>query len=244
MILLKGIRARERLAELERLDSAALSQEVPIAPIVSAAAALGLVHLRIHDSRGSGENLVVAGATASKPASDPSRTIQEPGLEGSRAERAWKDLDAVLHEHRWSVQEDSMVYDAQFLHDPLTPPLIAAYVSLLLTAIGTRESQVLQFRLAMYEICANVIEHGRVRLSPAEIAIHLSLTPGEVNGWIQDSCEHFDLSAQPAGSIRERAETRASRGYGIHMMHQLLQGIHHEFNSTGNRIHFRKRIAT
>jgi len=217
---------------------------VPLDAILTAAAALGLQQLRLHDSSGGHEDLLLPLRNNQVPLVDPSRSIQEPGLEGSRAERAWKDLEAVLQEHRWSVHEGCMVYDARFTHRPVTPPLIAAYVSLLLTTVGTRESQILQFRLAMYEMCANIVEHGRVRQSPTEIGIHLALSPGEVSGWIQDGCERFDLSAQPVGTIKEHAETRASRGYGIHMMHQLLETIDHEFNATGNRIHFKKRIKS
>jgi len=243
MILLKSIDARQRSADLQPLDTTAASNDELMAPVMTAARALGLLQLRMHDSLGSHEDLLLPAKAISLPPVDPCQCMRKPSLEGMRAERTSKELDAVLYGHQGSVRGDHIDYEAHFAHQRMSPPLIASYVSLLLATIGTHESQILQFRLAMYEMCANVVEHGTLQQSPAEIGIHLALTPGEVHGWIQDGCDYFDLSAQPTGNIREHAETRAARGYGIHMMHQLLESIDHEFNTTGNRIHFRKRIA-
>jgi anti-sigma regulatory factor (Ser/Thr protein kinase) len=241
MILLKSISVQDRQAEL--VPCATRTADFSMPAVLTAASALGLHRLRLHDAHGGHDDVELPIQASGNAPIDPSRATYDVGLEEPRAERAWKHLDAVLRQHRCSVQEDQLIYDAVFAHEAVAPPLIAAYVSLLLATVGTRESHILQFRLAMYEICANIVEHGIVQHPAAEIGIHLAFTPGEASGWIQDACDRFDLSAQPVGSIKEQAATRASRGYGIHMLRQLLQSMDHEFNTTGNRIHFRKRMA-
>ena len=243
MILLKNIKTQERSAELVTVAADTHVSPIAIEPIVTAAGNLGLRHLHMQDALGAQQLVKVPTEEARDALVGRPRDIHDPGLDGKRAEQAGKDLDTVLHDHRCVQQPGHLVYEAQFAHEPVAPGLIAAYVSLLLATAGASESRRLQFRLAMYEMCANILEHGTLRQSPAEIGLHIELNVGEVRGWIQDGCTRFDLSTQPIGSIRDHADTRASRGYGIYMMHQLLESIDHEFNTTGNRIHFKKRIA-
>ena len=244
MILLQQINIAEGYAEMVRVDLGNPASEVSMVPLMDAARALGLRQLRVRDEAGKPHVIAL------RP--DPSRrgrSIQPTRRTGQSESRQLTTTHRDYQEtsllgHRWTLEEGCAVYDARFSHESFSLPLISAYVTMLLASIGANESQIMQLRLAVYEISANIIEHGIVRRNPAEIGIHIALMPGEVRGWIQDSCEHFNPLSKPAGSVKEHMTTRASRGYGIHMMRQLLQELDHQFNSTGNRTLFKKRIAS
>jgi anti-sigma regulatory factor (Ser/Thr protein kinase) len=237
MILLKELRRPEMLVHLQDLDGERQTHKVPLAPIIDAATALGLHEMLLEHPEGAAEHFHLS------PRSAPAAVAEHSSPGAPVPAAAPSGLDAVLLEHFGTVEAGRLVYDARFRHERAALPFLTAYASLLLAGAGFRERHILQFRLALYELCANAVEHGVVLQTPPEIGIHLALTPGEVSGWIQDGCEHFDPTMQPAGSIKQRAEARATRGYGIHMMHQLLEQFRHEFNTTGNRIHFRKRFG-
>jgi anti-sigma regulatory factor (Ser/Thr protein kinase) len=111
-----------------------------------------------------------------------------------------------------------------------------------LTTYGRQERHLMQLRLAIYEICANITEHGCPSGQRAEIGIHLRFAEGAIQGWIQDCCEYFDTAEVPLVSLPERAAARNRRGYGISVIRQLLDSFEHEFNEMGNRLTFNKRI--
>lgn len=236
MILLKEIHFPQCIGELLTLDGETAGHKIALAPIMDAGYALGLQQIQLEHPDGSREGFVLTPTPTHGLPVDRAGAVSESATEQ-------RGLETLLLDHQWCFEDNRLVYDARFSHEKAALPFMTAYFSLLLAAVGVRDAQILQFRLAMYELCANAVEHGIVLQTPPEIGIHLALTPGEVSGWIQDGCEHFDPTAQPVGSLRERAESRASRGYGIHMMHQLLEQFRHEFNTTGNRIHFRKRFG-
>jgi anti-sigma regulatory factor (Ser/Thr protein kinase) len=238
MILLKEFLFSAKMAVLQNLEGDLQTHKIPLTPVFDAASALGLQHLLLQRPDGTYEKFALSlpmGRTAPLDA-QPSSAAPLPTVDAI-------GLEEVLLEHLATVEEGRLVYDARFSHEKAALPFMTAWMSILLAAAGFRETHILQSRLALYELSANAVEHGVVLQTPPEIGIHLALTPGELSGWIQDGCEHFDPTAQPAGSIRQRAESRATRGYGIHMMHQLLEQFRHEFNTTGNRIHFRKRFG-
>ena len=244
MILLQQINVAEGYAQLVQADMGTPSADISMTPLMDAARSLGLRQLRVRNEDGNNQTILL------RP--DPSRR-QRP-LRAETAEGKTNNPPLITAQpntqassllgHRWTLEQGCAVYDARFSHESYSLPLISAYVTMLLASMGASESQIMQFRLAVYEICANIVEHGVVRQQPTEIGIHLALMPGEVRGWIQDSCERFDPLSKPTGSVKEHMATRASRGYGIHMMRQLLQELDHEFNSTGNRTLFKKRITS
>ena len=149
---------------------------------------------------------------------------------------------AHLMHHRWSLVDGLPVYDGRFRNAPDCLPLLSRYAGLLLATYGEQRKHLVQLRIAIYEICANIIEHGLRSRAPARIDVHLQFFPREIRGWVQDTCQPFDPSRMPETAIAERLEKRSKRGYGITIMRLLLDTMQHEFNPMGNRITFSKRI--
>lgn len=243
MILLQQINLPEGFAQLVRVDLGEQKGDVSMQQLMDAARSLGLRQLRVRDEEGTNQVISLrpdlSGHGNRQRRDSPVQQNDPRQVATSRS----NFQETSLLGHRWTIEQGCAVYDARFSHESYSLPLISAYVTMLLASVGASESQIMQLRLAVYEICANIVEHGIVHQDPAEIGIHLSLGPDEVAGWIQDSCEHFNPTSKPVGSVKEHMASRASRGYGIHMMRQLLHEFGHEFNSTGNRTLFKKRIT-
>lgn len=170
-------------------------------------------------------------------------TLRESALPAATQARLTTVASSVhLVQHAWALQDGMPVYDGRFLNSPDCLPLLSRYAGLLLATYGEQRKHLVQLRIAIYEICANIVEHGLRSRGPAHIDVHLHFFPGEIRGWVQDTCRPFDPSRLPATGIAERLEKRSTRGYGITIMRLLLDTMQHEFNPTGNRITFSKRI--
>jgi len=148
----------------------------------------------------------------------------------------------VLVEHTLTVRQGVPIYTAVFRHDPASLRVISAYTAFLLSTHTGEDRQLLPVRLATYEICANVVEHGRVARTGATLQLRLRLDALEIAGSVQDQCAFFDPASLTGVTLQERLAERNPRGYGIPMLLQLLDEMEHEFNDVGNRITFTKRM--
>ena len=145
--------------------------------------------------------------------------------------------------HRWTLLDGCPIYDVRFLHAMDGLSELSRYVGLLLATYGHPKSHLTQLHIAVHEICANIIEHGQRIADAGHLDVHLELGEGEIRGWVQDTCKWFDPTmVQPARST-QLAASRLRRGYGITLIQALLDTLHHDFNSIGNRITFSKGIS-
>jgi anti-sigma regulatory factor (Ser/Thr protein kinase) len=145
--------------------------------------------------------------------------------------------------HRFELENGKPTYEARFPHQLESLETIALYSGVALSTFGPLTGPLHFVRLALYELCANAIEHGRPFAPGVEIELGLSFDDGRVAGWIRDHCERFDPSANPLPTLAEHAAEGARRGYGLHMVHRILTTLTHDFDGTGNRLTFRKEIA-
>ncbi len=166
----------------------------------------------------------------------------DPGLVASRGPVATL-RETHLIEHIWRMEGDWPAYEARFRHTGHCLAQLSRYCAVLLTSYGRQSTHLMQLRLALYEICANVVEHGLRHHGFGEIDFELRFDNGTIAGWVQDSCSRFDPSETQLSPIPVSASKRHARGYGIHIIRQLLDDLEHEFNDTGNRITFKKRIS-
>lgn len=97
----------------------------------------------------------------------------------------------------------------------------------------------MEMRVAIYELCRNVLDHGRPLTDHAEVELELHLDKDGVGGWLRDECEFFDISRHPARDIQALAADKAPRGYGLTLVRRIVTLESHEYLSGGNRISFR-----
>jgi len=162
---------------------------------------------------------------------------------GSKRTRTAVLPDTYLVEHRWHMRGDWPMYRARFRQAVGCLAQISSYCAVLLASYGRQSTHLMQLRLALYEICANVVEHGLRGPGSGEIDMELRFGHGVISGCVQDDCAQFDPSRKLLSPLPVSAAQRSARGYGIHIIRQLLDDLQHEFNETGNRITFEKRIS-
>jgi anti-sigma regulatory factor (Ser/Thr protein kinase) len=119
---------------------------------------------------------------------------------------------------------------------------LSSFVALALATHLQSNSELLKVRLGLYEILANVLEHGRMLRPGASLEVGLALEPDAVRGWIRDECARFDPRAWPSVPVADLVSGRSTRGYGIHLVRQILGTLEHRFDGNGNTLTFRKEI--
>jgi serine/threonine-protein kinase RsbW len=136
-----------------------------------------------------------------------------------------------------------MQYEVAFPHAKESGPLVATYSAIALaTCARVDESVLMQLRLAIYELCLNVVEHGRCQESGGEIRLGLRFEDDAIRGWIEDRCEPFNPLQRAEGSWSQRVAMRARRGYGIMIVRRLMDELDYEYTGRGNRISFCKKV--
>lgn len=145
--------------------------------------------------------------------------------------------------HRLELNDGNPTYVAHFPHRLESLETIALYSGIALSTFGPLTGPLHFVRLALYELCANAVEHGQPLTTGIEIELGLGFEIGHVSGWIRDYCAEFNPSANPLPALAEHVAEGARRGYGLHMVHRILTTLAHDFDGTGNRLTFRKEIA-
>lgn len=149
---------------------------------------------------------------------------------------------SYLLQHRCTLAAGLPVYAGSFHHEAGCLPQLSRYAALLLATYGVQTTHLMQLRLALYEICANVVEHGLRSQRHGRIDLHLGFLANGIEGEVRDRCERFDPSEVLVSPMPVSLAARKPRGYGIRIIRQLLDDLGHEYDETGNRITFRKRI--
>lgn len=149
--------------------------------------------------------------------------------------------EGELLDHRWSVYDEKLHYHVRF---PLLGSEAAAATDYLALALATSgiadEDGLIQARLALHELAANVLEHGTPLAPDSVLHIRLAFDPNTLDGVLHDECEPFNPLLMDPLSIRERLELRARRGYGVEIARRLMDDLRYRRLETGNELRYRK----
>ncbi|GAB4516210.1 MAG: ATP-binding protein [Anaerolineae bacterium] len=85
-------------------------------------------------------------------------------------------------------------------------------------------------QLAMQEACTNIVEHAHKSQPECRIRITMSAEPHCFVGELVDHGEPYDISVPPDIDL----ETPHVRGYGLFLIHQLMDEITYNVTSDGN----------
>ena len=98
-------------------------------------------------------------------------------------------------------------------------------------------------RLAAEEACTNVIHHGYRGMAPGPVAVAIAHDASKVVVTIEDHGPPFDPDTAPPPSLDAPAEDRPLGGLGWHLIHQVMDEVHHAHDArTGNTLTLVKRI--
>ena len=103
---------------------------------------------------------------------------------------------------------------------------------------GFRDPAAYDIALAAGEALANAVEHGNKDLG--YIGVHCTFEEGELTIEIRDAGRGFD----PSEIVRRNAQPDATRGFGLTIMHAIMDGVEYRRRGTLVRLRKRHRLAS
>jgi serine/threonine-protein kinase RsbW len=99
-------------------------------------------------------------------------------------------------------------------------------------------------RLAVSEVCANIVEHGYAGAPGGSISIETTTTPERLVVRIEDDAPVFDPSTVPPPDIGSDWQRRDPGGVGWHLVYRVMDEVRHEpRGQRGNVVILTKRIG-
>lgn len=132
------------------------------------------------------------------------------------------------------------LYEIQLPHADVSLRLVSIYTKLVLATFGPQVPDLANLHLVLYELCANILEHGRPRYEDPKLQLAMQFRKGGIEGWIQDNCSNFDPFT---AKLADRKNQWRLRGHGLHIVRRLLTSSGHEFNDRGNRLTFNMEVT-
>lgn len=136
------------------------------------------------------------------------------------------------------------LYEFRVPHADSSLRALSTYTGLVFATHGPQQQDLSHLRLVLYELLANIFEHGRPCSADADLHLGLKMLERRVEGWIQDRCRPFDPFAATLAPIVDPVTRRRRRGYGLHIVRHYLTSFSHEHNGTGNKLTFSKEIKS
>ncbi len=123
-------------------------------------------------------------------------------------------------------------------------PELVAFAAQAVRDAGADEAAVHDVRLAVSEVCANVVLHGYAGGPGGPIAVETDATPERFEVRIEDEAPVFDpAAAAPADTVSD-LEHREPGRLGWHLVYRLMDEVRHEARGArGNVVTLARRIG-
>lgn len=109
---------------------------------------------------------------------------------------------------------------------------------------GITDSDAFDLRLAIEEVCTNVMVHGYAQQQPGPLEISLCADCEMVAVVIMDRAQPFDPGAAPAPDLQASPEQRQVGGLGWHLVREVVDQIVYRYDVThGNTVTLIKRLG-
>ena len=99
---------------------------------------------------------------------------------------------------------------------------------------------VTQIKMAVDEACTNVIEHSYGGQSGNSIDIAILVHPEKLVVVIKDKGIQFDRKAYKEPDLVQFAKTKKSGGFGVHLMHKLMDEVEYRHSGGVNECRMTK----
>lgn len=98
-------------------------------------------------------------------------------------------------------------------------------------------------RLAVEEVCANVMEHGYVNCAPGPLELSFCSDGQQVAVTISDRAREFDPEHAPPPDLQLPAGEREPGGFGWHLVRNLMDQVHYRYDAAfGNTVTLVKHL--
>lgn len=108
---------------------------------------------------------------------------------------------------------------------------------------GIGEADQFDLRLAIEEVCANVMMHGYGGRAPGPLEISFCADSQYISITISDRAAPFDPGLAPPPDLDAPAEERRIGGLGWHLVRQVMDEVGYRYDPTyGNTVTLTKRL--
>lgn len=115
-------------------------------------------------------------------------------------------------------------------------PLLA-FVDRATAETGLGPDEAFAVRLAVEEVCTNIITHGYGGGAPEPVSLRVSRSPGAVAITVEDRAPLFDPADAPEPDLGADWARRPIGGVGWHLVRELMDEVRHEPGAAGgNRV--------
>lgn len=123
-------------------------------------------------------------------------------------------------------------------------PRLLDVVDRVCDASGAEAGMAYDVRLAVDEVCSNLITHGYRGLAPGPIALSVEAQPDRMLIVIADRGHSFDLRAAPPPDLDAPLEARPTGGLGCHLVRSVVDDIEYRSGPGGeNRLTLVRRVG-
>lgn len=91
-------------------------------------------------------------------------------------------------------------------------------------------------RLAVEELCTNVIKHGYGAGTPGELALRFSVSAEGLTVVVADRAPLFDPASAPPPDLEADWNERRIGGLGVHMVREVTDRFRHEARPGGGNL--------
>jgi serine/threonine-protein kinase RsbW len=115
-------------------------------------------------------------------------------------------------------------------------PRLLAAAEAAADAAGLGDEGRFDVRLAVEELCTNVIKHGYRGGPPGELTLRLAAGPEGLTVTVADRAPLFDPAKAPAPDLESDWSERRVGGLGVHMVRQVMDAVRHEPRPGGGNV--------
>lgn len=126
---------------------------------------------------------------------------------------------------------------------PESVPLLLAFIDEACAGHGLDAESAFAIRLAVDEVCVNLVRHGYAHGPPGPIGITFGRDADRALVTITDRSRPFDPASAPAPDLASPAEQRPVGGLGWHLVKHMIDHIEYRSDPDGtNRLTLVKRL--
>ncbi len=122
-------------------------------------------------------------------------------------------------------------------------PRLHDFVQAACRELGANEDVSYALRLAVEEVCTNIIVHGYGEMAPGPIDLSFQADDGQIAITIADRARPFSPDDIPPPDLSAGWEHRRIGGLGWHLIREMTDEVQHQPNpGGGNRITLKKKF--
>lgn len=95
--------------------------------------------------------------------------------------------------------------------------------------------------VAVEEAAMNIVTHGYEGMDPGSLMVELEVDPARVVVTLTDFGHQFEPAEPPTPDVQAIVEGAPERGFGLHLIHQIMDDVDYRCDELGNHLLLVKR---